>query len=74
MADAKYRITNQAPRPTFNNNRQPIDVYDVFFEVTDTGDTGQISIPQSQYSAQRVHDMVQPLVNELYAARQLGGS
>lgn len=73
MADAKYRITNQAPRPTFDRNRMPVDVYDVFFEVTDTGDTGQVSIPVSQYTADRVHAMVQPIVNQLWAARQLGG-
>jgi len=73
MADAKYKVSSATVRPTFDGNRRPVDVYDVPFEVIDTGDTGMVSIPVSQFTAERVHAAIQPLANELAAMHQLGG-
>jgi hypothetical protein len=72
QTDAKYKVTAQAPRPTFDNNNRPIDVIDVSFEVIDTGDRAMVSVPQGQYTAENVHAAIQPLANQLAAVRALG--
>lgn len=72
MGDARYKVSPATVRPTFDASRRPVDVYDIPFEVVDTGDTGMVSIPVQQFSAERVHAMIQPLANELFAMHQLG--
>lgn len=67
MADAKYKVSPASVRPTFDGARRPVDVYDISFEVIETGDTGMVSIPVQQFTAERVHALIQPLANELYA-------
>lgn len=72
MTAAKYKVTSQAPRPTFDDNNRPIDVMDVGFQVIDSGDRSMVSIPMNQYSAERVHEVIQPLADQMLAVRQLG--
>jgi hypothetical protein len=73
MTDARYRVTSQTPRPTFDNGGRAVDVFDVSFELVETGDRGMVSIPQRDFSAARVHEAIQPLANEMQAVRALGG-
>jgi hypothetical protein len=70
--DAKYKVTSQAPRPTFDDNNRPIDVMDVGFQVIATSDRSMVSIPMSQYTAETVHAVIQPLANQMAAVRELG--
>ncbi len=70
--DAPYAVTAQTTRPTFDANNRPIDVMDISFEVIGTGDRSMVSIPVTQYTAQRVHEAIQPLANQMAAVRQLG--
>lgn len=72
MSDAKYKVTSQAPRPTFDDNNRPIDVMDVGFQVVETGDRSMVSIPMGQYTAEQVHAVIQPLANQMAAVRSLG--
>lgn len=69
---AKYKITGQVTRPTFDNNSRPIDVIDVFFEITPWGDRSQVSIPVNQYSADAVASAVGDLADKMAAVRELG--
>lgn len=69
---AKYKVTGQTPRPTFDGNSRPIDVFDVSFETVPDGDRGMVSIPVNQYTAERVHAEVQPLADQMAAVRLLG--
>lgn len=69
---AKYRVTGQTTRPTFDGNSRPVDVFDVSFEVIDTGDRGMVSIPVNQYTAERVNQEIQPLADQMHAVRSLG--
>lgn len=73
MADAKYKVFPATHRPTFDQARRPIDVYDITFEVIDTGDTGMVSIPVESFTAERVHALIQPKANQLAAMHALGG-
>jgi hypothetical protein len=73
MADARYKVFPATTRPTFDQARRPVDVYDIAFEVIDTGDTGMISIPVAAFTAERVHAAIQPLANQLAAMHLLGG-
>lgn len=72
MSDAKYKVTSQSPRPTFDDNNRPIDVMDIGFEVIETGDRAMISVPRNQYTAENVHAAIQPLANQMLAVRSLG--
>jgi hypothetical protein len=45
---------------------------DVMFIIDDTGDTGLVSIPLNQYTADRVAAEVQRRADEMLAVRQLG--
>ena len=69
---AKYKVTSQTTRPTFDGNNKPIDVFDVSFEVIPHGDRGMVSIPVNQYTAERVHGEIQPLADQMAAVRDLG--
>ena len=73
MADARYKLFPATLRPTFDQARRPVDVFDISFEVIDTGDTGMVTIPVASFTAERVHAAVQPLANQLAAMHQLGG-
>jgi hypothetical protein len=72
MSDAKYKVTSQAPRPTFDDNNRPIEVMDIGFQVIDTGDRSMISVPMGSYTAENVHAVIQPLANQMAAVRTLG--
>jgi len=70
--DAKYKVTSQAPRPTFDDNNRPIDVMDIGFQVIETGDRSMVSVPMNQYTADGVHAVIQPLANQMRDVRALG--
>jgi len=72
MSDAKYRITNASPRPTFGKDNKPLDVYDVSFIEESSGFAGMVQIPVNQFTAEKVHELVQPVANNLAATAQLG--
>lgn len=72
MGDAKYRVTSVQPRPTFDRSNKPIDVYDINFVEESSGFGGQVQLPQSQFTAEKVHELVQPIANSLAATAALG--
>lgn len=72
MDNVRYRITSVNPRPTFTTGGKPIDVYDVFFEEVSSGFGGQVSIPVTEYTADRVHAEVYPRAVELAKTAKLG--
>lgn len=69
---ARFKVTGQTVRPTFDANARAIDVYDVSFEVQPHGDRGMVSIPVNQYSADTVLQAIQPLADEMARVRGLG--
>lgn len=72
MAQAKWRKTNANMRPTFGPGNALIDVWDVSYEVTDTGDVGMVSIPANQFTAERAAEEIQAIADELVKLHQYG--
>lgn len=72
MAQAKWHKTNAAMRPTYGPGNTLIDVWDISYEVDDTGDTGMVSIPANQFTAERAAQEIQAKADELLKLHQYG--
>lgn len=68
---AKWRRTFTTQRPSFDVQGRPIDFVDVGFEVLDTGDTGIVSVPLPQFTADRVAAEIQARADELLRIDEL---
>lgn len=65
MAGPTIKLGAVRERPGFSPGGDLIQFVDVPYTVTETGSTGLVSIPKSQFSAERVYALVQNEVAEL---------
>lgn len=64
----------QRQRPSWGPGDTPIDVMDVIFVVTETGDQGMITIPLNQYSPERVAELIQTRADDMLTVHRMGQS
>lgn len=73
MSGLVWRVGPTSIRPSYGPGNVPIDYIDVPWSVPDTGDSGIVSIPKNQFTAERARDEIQAHVDELAKLRSLSG-
>lgn len=74
MDEPRVKLGGLRERPGFGNGGDLINFVDVPFTIESTGDSGMVSIPAAQFTAERAHGEVMAKVTEILKLRNaIGG-
>lgn len=73
MDEPRVKLGAVKERPGFGNGGDLINFVDVPFTIESTGDSGLVSIPAAQFTAERAHTEVSRKVEEILKLRNAMG-
>lgn len=73
MDEPRVKLGSVKERPGFGNGGDLVNYVDVPFTIEETGDSGVVSVPASQFTAERAHAAVMAKVAELVKLRNAMG-